>query len=62
MNNSPTPLRARLHWKNRKSYALVIPPAFLQGIFNFFPRTNQVCTIHPTQSENGKPAIIVEFE
>ena len=62
MENSLLEMKTRLHWKNRKAFSLVIPPAFLQSNFRFFPRTNQPCLIRPVQSEKGRPALIVEFE
>lgn len=55
-------IRARLHWKNRKSYTLTIPPAFLQGNFICFPRTNQLCKLRTVESESGRPTLMIEFE
>lgn len=62
MEASVNEIRARLHWKNRKTYSLIIPPSFLQGTLGPFPRTNQICRIRSTQSQTGKPVLFIEFE
>lgn len=62
MDNDLPTMKTRLRWKNRKTYSLVIPPAFLQATFDIFPRTNQACIIRSAHTVSGKPALLVEFD
>lgn len=62
MENEMPAIKTRLHWQNRKTYSLVIPPAFLQSAFSFFPRNNQICLVKPYKTETGKPCLVIQFE